>query len=205
MERNIKMGSKRAKRQKRQEQFKTVDTVEIQRSLKDSEEPAQSKKTVKLPGYRFVQISGILLMAAGVLSAVIAYYAMKNINSYDEATFISVTAVAGQTPATYMTSIILTSFVGCFQFFLGYAAWKNANNGLKAVFCMTIGLVLLLMEIAVQLYGMNTSNTITWTTLISGCALPIFLIFGAAWNLSYVRKHPDYEPPEVKKPVSEDR
>jgi hypothetical protein len=199
------MGSKRAKRQKRQESFKSVDPTEVQRSLKQMDDPDEPPKIVKLPGFRFVQISGVLLMIAGGLSGVIAYYAMKNIGTYDEATFISVTSIAGQTPATYMTSIILTTFVGIFQFLFGYNAWKYANNGMKSVFCMVMGVVLLLMELAVQLYGLYTSNVITWTSVISGCALPIFLIFGSVWNLNYVKKHPDYKPPAAKPTIFDEQ
>lgn len=190
------MGSKRAKRTKRQEQLMSCDPNAVQQGLPVTEEPEEAPKKKRLPGERMLRISGLLLLLGGALSAVLTYFALNKVHEMSAQAFEALTAAAGQTPGLYLMGVVLSSIVALFQFVFGFAIWRNCDNAKFAKTDIWLGIIMAAINAAVQGYMISQSTGAEqWTTLIYGCMIPAFFIYGGYKNLKYLKEHPDYVPP----------
>lgn len=185
------MSSKRAKRKKRKENFATPQVqTQVPVPKESSANTKYEKKPERLPGQRILKIASVLLIIAGALAGIIAYYSFQTINEMDADAFTSLTAAYGQTPGDYMFSLIFACIAGIFQIIFGYEGFRGAEHLSKAHRLFIYGWIMLAVELGVQIFGLMTSDITNWASLLSALVIPVVYIWGAYQNEKYARSHP---------------
>ena len=134
----------------------------------------------KAPGKTLLQVVGIILVVTGILTALVNLINIATLVMMGEGEFGEIMeqslAATGITMEVYRMSIYITV--------IGIIGIVNCNKIPKAGLCFACGIIMILWQLATDVYSAVTSgvNVLGFVGIIIGLILPLLYFWGALKN-----------------------
>ena len=142
----------------------------------------------KAPGKTLLQVVGIILVVTGILTALVNLINIATLGMMGEGEFGEIMeqslAATGITMEVYRMSIYITEAGALLNTVIGIIGIVNCNKIPKAGLCFACGIIMILWQLATDVYSAVTSgvNVLCFVGIIIGLILPLLYFWGALKN-----------------------
>jgi len=127
----------------------------------------------KPKGSGFLKVCGILMIIGGGLGIILAIVALSA---------VAVLAAAGASSGMLTVAAIFALVSAALELVAGIVGVVNCKKPEKSTACMVWGIIVAVLSIVGQILTVKAGGSFSVLSLITGLALPVLFIIGAALN-----------------------